>query len=372
MNLSDILFIKKKISILNQNNSSSFSPSKSNDFLFIIPGPSAPGSGGHNTLSMFINFLSKNIENSIYIFYYRCCFKTVEEQHEMFVNGYSLKKEIKAININDLSSFYFKAVFYTDHLSWFLTDVISSKKNFVFLQDWEQLFEAAGWQSVFSEYNLQNFDVYICASAWLKQMIKNLFKNSANKKIYSFELGIESKLSNIESMKKNKNKRKSISAYVRTETPRRCWEIVREVYRELISDDTLDFDLGLFGMNCDELINQSNFSKNVRNDGLISKSQLPKYFLNNDLIIAFSATNYNLILWDCVSIGTPVIDLDIGPLKHLNHPLILKTSPYPDDIIKNIKKAININYEKPKIPFLNSLLWDSRFSDLWEKLKIEF
>ena len=171
-------------------------------------------------------------------------------------------------------------------------------------------------------------------------------------------------------MKKNKNKRKSISAYVRTETPRRCWEIVREVYRELISDDTLDFDLGLFGMNCDELINQSNFSKNVRNDGLISKSQLPKYFFNNDLIIAFSATNYNLILWDCVSIGTPVIDLDIGPLKHLNHPLILKTSPYPDDIIKNIKKAININYEKPKIPFLNSLLWDSRFSDLWEKLKL--
>ena len=134
MNLSDILFIKKKISILNQNNSSSFSPSKSNDFLFIIPGPSAPGSGGHNTLSMFINFLSKNIENSIYIFYYRCCFKTVEEQHEMFVNGYSLKKEIKAININDLSSFHFKAVFYTDHLSWFLTDVISSKKNLYFFK----------------------------------------------------------------------------------------------------------------------------------------------------------------------------------------------------------------------------------------------
>ena len=321
---------------------------------------------------MFINFLSKNIENSIYIFYYRNCFKTVEEQHEMFVNGYSLNKDIKAININELSSSHFKSVFYTDHLSWFLTDVISSSRNFVFLQDWEQLFEAAGWQSVFSEYNLQNFDVYICASKWLKQMIQKLFKNSVNKRIYSFELGIESQLKNITSMKKNKNNKKSISAYVRTITPRRCWEIVREVYKEIINDVSLECDLGLFGMDCDELIHQSNFSKSVRNDGLISKSQLPQYFLNNDLIIAFSATNYNLILWDSISVGTPVIDLDIESLRHLNHPLIIKTSPYPDDIIKNIKKALNTDYEKPNIPFLDSLLWDRRFFELWEKLKIEF
>ena len=90
------------------------------------------------------------------------------------------------------------------------------------------------------------------------------------------------------------------------------------------------------------------------------------------MIIAFSATNYNLILWDSISVGTPVIDLDIESLKHLNHPLIIKTSPYPDDIIKNIRKALNTVYEKPNIPFLDSLLWDRRFFELWEKLKIEF
>ena len=90
-----------------------------------------------------------------------------------------------------------------------------------------------------------------------------MLNSNHNKKIYSFELGIESDIKNLISMNKNKNKnknkRKSISAYVRTSTPRRCWEIVQETYREIIKDNSLDIELGLFGMIISELMKSHTF-----------------------------------------------------------------------------------------------------------------
>ena len=368
MNLEDILDIKKQISESKIDNYDL----TTKDILFVIPGPGAPGSGGSNTISMFINFLSKNLTERIYIFYYRRCFNSVEEQHQLFLKGYDVNKNVKALEIDNLSKYKFKHIIYTDHYSWFLYDVIRGQKKFVFLQDWEQLFEAAGWESAFAEYNLNKFDIFICASKWLANQVRQLIKNSSKKKIYSFELGIESNLDHIFSLKRIKSNKKKISAYVRTFTHRRCWEIVKEVYKELIFHNSENIELSLFGMDCSDLIKESNFSNHIRNDGLLPKKKLPEYFIEHDLILAFSATNYNLILWDSISVGTPVMDLDIQSTNHIEHPLIIKTSPYPKDICKNIFKTIDINNKKPDRIFVNTLLWDNRISELWEDLKIEF
>ena len=372
MRIGDILHIKNLILEYKKNNSNIHLNTKSKDILFVIPGPESPGSGGHNTLAMFINFLSKKLKDNIYIFYYRCAFETTKEQHQLFINGYDTCNKVKSIEKDELNRFKFKYIIFTDHYSWFLQDVITGDKKFVFLQDWEHLFDAAGWVSVFAEYNLRRFDIYICASKWLEDQVKKFVKEARDKKIYSFELGIESELNNLFSLKRKNNKKKKISAYVRTSTPRRCWEIVREAYKELIIYESSNFEMSLFGMDCSDLIRESNFEVHVKNDGLLPKKKLPEYFLQHDLILAFSATNYNLILWDSISVGTPVMDLDIKATEHIIHPLIIKTSPYPEDICSNIVKNIYLDHQKPSKQFVKSLQWDSRISKLWEGLKIEF
>ena len=372
MNIEDILHIKNLILDYKKNNSPINHNKKSKDILFVLPGPESPGSGGHNTLAMFINFLSNKLKDNIYIFYYRCAFETIKEQHDLFIDGYDTNNKVRSIEKEELHRFKFKHIFFTDHYSWFLQDVISGDKKFVFLQDWEHLFDAAGWVSVFAEYNLRRFDIFICASKWLEDQVMKFVKESRDKKIYSFELGIESELCKLFSLKRKESKKKKISAYVRTSTPRRCWEIVREAYKELIIHESKNFEMSLFGMDCADLIRESNFDMPVKNDGLLPKKKLPEYFLQHDLILAFSATNYNLILWDSISVGTPVMELDIKATEHIIHPLIIKTSPYPNDICSNIIKTINLDYQKPSKEFVKTLQWNSRISKLWEGLKIEF
>ncbi len=291
----------------------------------IVP-PADPGSGGHTTISRYVQFLeTKDYQVSLYIY-----------------DPLKTKKPEVAVEILKTQFAKFKAeVFYglegaekadilyaTDWTSVYGCLSIKNKcPRFYFVQDYEPMFNAVGSYSTFAE-NTYTYGLYgITAGKWLKHKLHDEFGMDCE----SFDFGIDHHIYF------NQNKpRKDICFYARPGTPRRGFELGILVLEQLARKHP-DLKIHCFGGD----LKKYKFDFTYEDHGVTSHEQLNKIYNRCRTGIVISFTNMSLIPQEMLATGCiPLVNKADNNSMVFDSPYMRYIDPDPSKMVAEAEKLL--------------------------------
>jgi len=190
-----------------------------------------------------------------------------------------------------------------------------------FVQDNESWFYPRGAEALLADNVYTMGFEYMTLGYWLKEDVAARSGRSAHAVDFSIDRTL------FHPIQVSRSDRFRVAYYVRTSTPRRCYELGLLALRSFLEQVGADVEVLLFGDPYLHLPAQAGMT----NLGALPRHQLAALYSSVDVVLSLSATNMSLIPYEAAACGAAVIELNLPPVRmHLTHGRdAYLAAPYP-------------------------------------------
>ena len=276
-----------------------------------VMSPPGKGSGGHQNLFRFIQYLEKSGHTSRIYLYSTFHFPSIKEIKNILDDSFPhVDAKISWIDDNGIAGT--DALFATGwETAYPVFNCSSSAKRFYFVQDFEPLFYPMGSDYILAE-NTYKFGFYgITAGGWLSDKLKNEYGMETD----SFDFGADTSRYRIVT---KAEERKEIFFYARPVTARRGFEI-GIMALDLFAKKHPEYIINLAGWD----VSDYSLPFEYNNLGTVSLDDLNKIYNRCSAALVLSLTNMSLLPLELLASGTiPVVNEGKNNLLVSDNPYI--------------------------------------------------
>jgi glycosyltransferase involved in cell wall biosynthesis len=233
----------------------------------------------------------------------------------------------------------------------------NAKQKFYFVQDFEAFFYPLGSEYCFAEQTYKMGYKCITAGPWLTKVMREKYKNASD----FFWLAYDKDIYKLDQELIRKRNGKRITFYGRYFTSRRAFEL-GILALGIVKKKRPETEIYIFGGD----VSTQNIPFEYINKGILNEKELAKLYLESDVGLVFSMTNYSLINQEMMACFLPVIDIrgENTEIIFKDNENIILSEPNPHSIAEKIIHLLDNPKERERIA-KNAYSWVSQFD--WEK-----
>ncbi|NBU34140.1 glycosyltransferase family 1 protein [bacterium] len=326
-----------------------------------VMSPPGKGSGGHQNIFRFINYL-ESMGHTCRIYLYSATIHPSVQQVKVVLKD-SYPKTNAKISWYNGSMAVSDAVFATGwETAYPVLNDGSKAKRFYFVQDFEPLFYPVGSEYILAE-NTYRFNFFgITAGNWLATKLKQDYGMQTQ----HYDFGSEDELYGY----KNSNKRKEIFFYARPVTARRGFEL-GIMALEIVAKELPDYTITLAGWD----VSNYDIPFGYQNLKTLPLEALSDVYNNCAAALVVSLTNMSLLPLELLACGTiPIVNKGQNNEMVSSNPYIHYADPSPaalaEAIINTVQRKDIVEYGKKASQSVKSSSW-SKAGEIVEKTLIK-